>query len=60
MSLYGMMNWIYTWYKPRLDPDADALADHMSDLFLGGILAGASGSARWPRSRNGRRRTLAA
>lgn len=60
MSLYGMMNWIYTWYKPRLDPDADALADHMSDLFLGGVLAGASGSARWPRSRNGRRRTLAA
>ncbi len=60
MSLYGMMNWIYTWYKPRLDPDADALADHMSDLFLGGILAGASGSARWPRLRNGRRRTLAA
>lgn len=60
MSLYGMMNWIYTWYKPRLDPNADALADHMSDLFLGGILTGSSGSPRWPRSRNGRRRTLAA
>src|SRR5579864_8241812 len=22
LSLFGMMNWIYTWYKPRVDGDA--------------------------------------
>ncbi|HST12806.1 MAG TPA: TetR/AcrR family transcriptional regulator [Terriglobales bacterium] len=23
LSLFGMMNWIYTWYKPRVDGDAE-------------------------------------
>ena len=23
LSLFGMMNWIYTWYNPRVDGDAD-------------------------------------
>src|SRR5467141_239670 len=37
LSLFGMMNWIYTWYKPRVDGDADELAQEMGDLFLQGI-----------------------
>lgn len=37
LSLFGMMNWIYTWYKPQVDPDASALARQVSDIFLGGI-----------------------
>jgi TetR/AcrR family transcriptional regulator, cholesterol catabolism regulator len=37
MSLFGMMNWIYTWYKPRVDPDAHELAQEMGDIFLKGI-----------------------
>lgn len=49
MGLFGMMNWIYTWYNPRLDPDADGLADHLATLFFQGVLAGAG-----PRARNGR------
>ena len=24
LSLFGMMNWIYTWYNPRIDPGASA------------------------------------
>ena len=24
LSLFGMMNWIYTWHNPRVDADADA------------------------------------
>jgi hypothetical protein len=32
-----MMNWIYTWYKPRVDPDAHELAQEMGDIFLKGI-----------------------
>jgi hypothetical protein len=37
LSLFGMMNWIYTWYKPRVDGDAEELAQQMSDIFLRGI-----------------------
>jgi len=37
LSLFGMMNWIYTWYNPRVDADAEHLAREMSDIFLRGI-----------------------
>src|SRR5438105_4017288 len=37
LSLFGMMNWIYTWYNPRVDADAKALAREMGDIFLRGI-----------------------
>jgi hypothetical protein len=37
LSLFGMMNWIYTWYNPRVDADAQELAREMGDIFLQGI-----------------------
>lgn len=37
MGLFGMMNWLYTWYKPRVDPSADVIARQMSDIFLQGL-----------------------
>ena len=37
LSLFGMMNWIYTWYNPRLDGKADRLAQDMSNIFFRGI-----------------------
>jgi len=37
LSLFGMMNWIYTWYKPGVDGDAEELAREMSDIFLRGV-----------------------
>ena len=37
LSLFGMMNWIYTWYNPRTDSDAEELAREMGDIFLRGI-----------------------
>ena len=40
MSLFGMMNWIYTWYNPRVDGDAEGLARRMGDIFLGGVISG--------------------
>jgi AcrR family transcriptional regulator len=46
MSLFGMMNWLYTWYNPHVDPGADALAHQFSDIFLQGIRRGGSGSAK--------------
>ncbi len=38
LSLFGMINWIYTWHNSRTDADADALARQMGDIFLQGIL----------------------
>ena len=38
LSLFGMMNWIYTWHNPRRDPSATELADMMADIFLRGLL----------------------
>jgi len=37
LSLFGMMNWIYTWYKPRADGNAEELAREMGDIFLRGV-----------------------
>jgi len=41
LSLFGMMNWIYTWHKPRVDADAEQIAREMGDIFLRGVMAGA-------------------
>jgi len=40
LSLFGMMNWIYTWHNPRIDADAEQLANEMSDIFLRGVMNG--------------------
>jgi AcrR family transcriptional regulator len=39
LSLFGMMNWIYTWHNPRVDANAAAIADEMSGIFLRGVIA---------------------
>jgi AcrR family transcriptional regulator len=46
LSLFGMMNWIYTWYNRRIDADAGALAREMGDIFLQGIGARGKGAAK--------------
>jgi hypothetical protein len=38
LSLFGMMNWIYTWHNPRSDADADSIAREMGDIFLRGVM----------------------
>jgi AcrR family transcriptional regulator len=39
LGLFGMMNWLYTWYRPRVDPDAETIAREISDIFLRGVRA---------------------
>lgn len=38
LSLFGMMNWIYTWHNPRSDADADGIAREMGSIFLQGVM----------------------
>jgi AcrR family transcriptional regulator len=39
LSLFGMMNWIYTWHNARVDEDAGSIACEMGDIFLRGVMA---------------------
>src|ERR1022692_967813 len=39
LSLFGMMNWIYTWHNPRVDADAASMSREMGDMFLRGVMA---------------------
>jgi AcrR family transcriptional regulator len=43
LSLFGMMNWIYTWHNSRVDANAEQLAREMSDIFLRGVMTAAKG-----------------
>ena len=52
LSLFGMMNWLYTWYRPRVDPDAETIAREMSDIFLRGVRAEKAGDWKPPRPPN--------
>jgi TetR/AcrR family transcriptional regulator, cholesterol catabolism regulator len=38
LSLFGMMNWVYKWHNPEVDPGADELTDAIVRIFLHGVL----------------------
>jgi AcrR family transcriptional regulator len=46
-SLFGMMNWIYTWYQPRRDLPLPQLMEQMLRLYFFGILDGGKTQAPW-------------
>jgi AcrR family transcriptional regulator len=48
LSLFGMMNWIHTWHRPEVDPQADALAEAMAGLFLHGVMNGSTAAGLKP------------
>jgi len=33
------MNWLHTWYNPKLDSPPPLLAKEISDIFLSGVYA---------------------
>jgi TetR/AcrR family transcriptional regulator, cholesterol catabolism regulator len=37
-SLFGMMNWLYNWHRPEVDPPVEVLVDDMYRIFLRGYL----------------------
>ena len=43
-TLFGMMNWIYTWYDPHGPVGVDELAEHITRLFLNGYQVEVSAS----------------
>jgi len=56
MGLFGMMNWLYTWHNPRVDPDAANVACQFTDILLHGLLGPRTQTARArPKRGNGPR-----
>jgi len=51
LTLFGMMNWVYTWHNPKVDPQAETLARDIAGIFLNGVRNGHAGT------RNSERRT---
>ena len=37
LLLFGMLNWVYTWYNPRRHRDLKNLQEQLSNLFINGI-----------------------
>lgn len=48
LSLFGMMNWIHTWHRLQRDPQAEALSEAMSQMFLYGVINGHQLATRRP------------
>jgi AcrR family transcriptional regulator len=46
-SLFGMMNWIYTWYHPERDLPLPKLIEQMLRIYFFGILQGAEAGEPW-------------
>jgi TetR/AcrR family transcriptional regulator, cholesterol catabolism regulator len=53
-GLFGMMNWIYNWYRPERDVPVAELAREMSQLYLSGYAREARPSGPPPASGHSR------
>jgi AcrR family transcriptional regulator len=47
LSLFGMMNWIYTWYQPKRDLPLRQLTEQMLRIYFFGVLQGGAMEAPW-------------
>ena len=47
MSLFGMMNWIYTWYQAKRDLPLPGLIEQMLRIFFFGVLRAGKIEERW-------------
>jgi len=57
LSLFGMMNWVYKWHNPKIDPSAAELTDAIVRIFLHGVTKGLAGDSAL--SPLGNRRSIA-
>ena len=46
-ALFGMMNWIYTWYQPKRDLPFPQLIEQMLRIYFFGLLNASSGDESW-------------
>jgi TetR/AcrR family transcriptional regulator, cholesterol catabolism regulator len=46
-ALFGMMNWIYTWYQPKRDPPFPQLIEQMLRIYFFGLLKAGTVDEDW-------------
>jgi AcrR family transcriptional regulator len=46
-SLFGMMNWIYTWYHPKRDLPLPELIEQLLRVYFFGVLEGGKAQEAW-------------
>ncbi len=46
-ALFGMMNWIYTWYQPKRDLPVPLLVEHMLRIYFFGLLKSGAAEDGW-------------
>jgi hypothetical protein len=46
-ALFGMMNWIYTWYQPKRDLPFPQLIEQMLRIYFFGLVNASSGDESW-------------
>jgi AcrR family transcriptional regulator len=46
-ALFGMMNWIYTWYQPKRDLEFPQLIEQMLRIYFFGLLKAGTIEERW-------------
>lgn len=46
-ALFGMMNWIYTWYQPKRDPAFPQLIEQMLRIYFFGLLKAGAAEEAW-------------
>ncbi len=46
-ALFGMMNWIYTWYQPKRDLPISQLIEQMLRIYFFGLLKAGSDEESW-------------
>jgi AcrR family transcriptional regulator len=46
-ALFGMMNWIYTWYQPKRDLPLPQLIEQMLRIYFFGLLKAGTSEERW-------------
>jgi AcrR family transcriptional regulator len=46
-ALFGMMNWIYTWYQPKRDLPLPQLIEQMLRIYFFGLLKAGTVEERW-------------
>lgn len=47
-ALFGMMNWLYTWYKPGRDVSLERVVGEITQIFTNGYLSGSEAGASIP------------
>lgn len=57
-TLFGMMNWIYNWYRPDRDVGVERMSEELLHIFLRGYSSPLNGNEHAPHPSGGEERSM--